>query len=196
MLKKIILPGLVMIATLISLFILVVSLQPAGFTIERSITISAMPEVIFPYVDDLHAFNEWSPWAKLDPAVKDMFEGPSTGPGATFKWSGNDKVGEGSMTIIHSHPNDLIGMKLDFVRPFAASNIVEFSFKPMEKQTVVTWSMSGQKNFGAKAAGLFMNMDKIVGGDFEKGLMQLKGIAEAKLQPPTTQPEPATNEHQ
>jgi uncharacterized protein YndB with AHSA1/START domain len=157
----------------------VVAMQPADFTITRSATVNAPPAEVFSQVNDFHKWQAWSPWAKLDPDAKNTFEGPSAGEGAIFKWSGNSQVGEGAMTLVESKPNDYIKIKLDFVRPFAASDVANFTFKPEAGQTQVTWTMSGQKNFVCKAIGLCMNMDKMVGGEFEKGLAQMKTIAEA-----------------
>ena len=119
-----------------------------------------------------------SPWAKLDPSMKKTHEGAPAGTGAIYSWSGNDQVGEGRMTLTESRPSELIRIKLEFMKPFAATNTTEFTFKPEGNQTMVTWSMFGMNNFIAKAFGLFMNMDKMVGGDFEKGLASMKSVVE------------------
>ena len=111
--------------------------------------------------------------------MKKTYDGASAGTGAIYSWSGNDQVGEGRMTLTESRPSDLIRIKLEFIKPFAATNTTEFSFKPEGNQTVVTWSVFGENNFMAKAFGLLMNMDKMVAGDFEKGLAQLKSVMEA-----------------
>jgi hypothetical protein len=167
------------LVTIVVVFVLVVALQPAEFRVVRSATISAPPADVFAQVNDFHNWEAWSPWAKLDPACKNSFEGPSAGTGAVFAWSGNDQVGEGRMTVLESRPAELVRIKLDFVRPFESTCDVEFQFKPEGDQTAVTWIMSGENNFVGKAFCLFMNMDKTVGGDFEKGLAQMKAIAEA-----------------
>jgi hypothetical protein len=145
----------------------------------RSASVSAPAPTVFAQVNDFHKWEAWSPWAKLDPAAKATFEGPSAGIGAIFRWAGNKEVGEGSMTITESRPSDLIRIKLEFLKPFAATNRAEFTFKPQGDQTVVTWSMEGKNNFMAKAFCLFMNMDKMVGSQFEKGLANMKALAEA-----------------
>lgn len=111
-------------------------------------------------------------------AAKATFEGPSAGIGAIFRWAGNQEVGEGSMTITDSRPSDLIRIKLEFLRPFEATNTAQVTFKPAGNQTTVTWSMEGENNFIGKAVCLFMNMDKMVGGQFEKGLAQMKSVVE------------------
>lgn len=175
MIKKIFLA----ILAIVAIFLVVVAIQPADFRITRSTTVAASPETVFKQVNDFHNWDAWSPWAKLDPNMKKNFEGAPAGVGASYTWSGNDKVGEGRMTITDSKPNELVSMKLEFIKPFAATNTTEFTLKPDGNQTVVTWSMSGSKNFMSKAFDLIMNMDKMVGGDFEKGLAQMKAVAEA-----------------
>jgi uncharacterized protein YndB with AHSA1/START domain len=144
----------------------------------RAATISAPPPAVFAQVNDLHNWEAWSPWGKLDPTMKRTFEGSPAGAGAIYTWAGNSKVGEGRMTITDSSPSDLIRLKLEFLKPFAATCTSEFSFKPEGDQTAVTWSMAGRNNFIAKAIGLFVNCDTMVGGDFERGLAQMKSLLE------------------
>jgi hypothetical protein len=175
MLKKI----LIALAAIVVVFVAVVAMQPSDFRIVRTATMSAPAPAVFAQVNDFHNWEAWSPWAKLDPAAKNSFEGPSAGTGAIFRWAGNKEVGEGSMTITESRPSDLIRITLEFLKPFAATNSVEFTFKPDGDQTAVTWSMAGKNNFISKAICLFMNMDKMVGGKFEEGLAAMKSIAEA-----------------
>jgi uncharacterized protein YndB with AHSA1/START domain len=169
---------LIGLAIVIVILVIVIALQPSAFRVTRSGTVAAPPAMAFAQVNDFHNWEAWSPWAKLDPACKNTFEGAPAGTGAGFAWSGNDKVGEGRMTILESRPNELIRIKLDFIRPFACTNTAEFTFKPDAGSTHVTWSMSGEKNFMAKAFGLFCNMDKMVGADFEKGLAQMNTAAQ------------------
>ncbi len=178
--RKKILIALAVIVLILAGFAGFVAMQPAEFRVSRSATISAPTSVVFAQVNDFHNWEAWSPWAKLDPAAKNSFAGPPAGVGANFTWSGNDKVGEGSMTLTESHPHDLIRIRLDFVKPFAGTNIVEFTFKALGDQTVVAWSMSGRKNFISEAVCLFMDMDKTVGGDFEKGLANLNLVVVAR----------------
>jgi hypothetical protein len=156
----------------------VVALQPSDFRVVRSAAIPAPAAVVFSQVNDFHKWEAWSPWAKMDPAAKNGFAGAPSGTGAVFEWAGNSKVGEGRMTLTESRPPELIRIQLDFVRPFAGTNITEFTFRPEGNQTVVTWSMSGDNNFIARAFCLFVNMDKMVGGEFEKGLANLKSVTE------------------
>jgi hypothetical protein len=171
---------LLVLAVIVIGFLVVVALQPADFRVARSATMAAPAEAVFEQVNDFHKWEAWSPWAKLDPAAKNSFEGPSSGTGAIFKWSGNSDVGEGKMTVTESRPSELIRIKLEFLKPFAATNTAEFTFKPAGDQTVVTWSMSGTKDFIQKGFCMFMNMDKMVGSDFEKGLTSMKAIVESE----------------
>lgn len=166
------------VALLILVFIVAVSMRPAPFHIARSATIAAPASVIFPHVNDLHAWEAWSPFEKADPNMKRHYEGPRAGVGASQVWSGNSRAGEGRSTITESHPNDHVRLELAFVRPMKATNTADFTFKPEGNQTVVTWSMSGENGFMGKAFHMVMNMDKILGGEFAKGLASLKAIAE------------------
>ena len=167
------------VVVVIGVFAVVVAMRPSDFRVERSAVVSAPAPVVFAQVNDLHNWDAWSPFAKLDPAAKQTFEGPRAGTGAAFAWAGNKQVGEGRMTITESRPNKLVRFRLDFLKPFAVTNTAEFTFTPQGNQTAVTWSMSGRQNFMAKAFCMFMSMDKMVGGEFEKGLAQMKTVAEA-----------------
>jgi hypothetical protein len=175
MLKKI----LIVLGVILVVFVVIVTLQPAEFHVARTATITAPAAVVFAQVNELKKWDAWSPWVKIDPAMKQTYEGPASGKGAISRWAGNNQVGEGSMTITESRPNELIRFNLEFIKPMAGTSTSEFSFKPEGNQTTVTWSMSGRNNFIAKAMCLFMNMDKMVGGQFEKGLAQMKSITEA-----------------
>jgi len=152
-LKKI----LIALAVIIIAFLGVVAMQPSQF----------------------HNWEAWNPWAKLDPAMKQTYEGAPAGAGAIYTWAGNSEVGEGRMTLTESRPSDLIRIELEFLKPFPGTSTAEFTFKPEDNQTAVVWSMAGKNNFMAKAVCLFMSMDKMIGGQFEKGLAQMKAVAEA-----------------
>ncbi len=171
---------LLAVVAVLAVLSVIVAMQPSEFRIARSATITAPPEVVFAQVNDLPKWEAWSPWAKIDPQMKQSYTGPSAGVGASYSWSGNNEVGEGSNTIVESRQSELVGMRLDFVRPFKGSNAVEFTFKPEGNGTVVTWSMSGERNFVFKARGLIMDCDKMCGDQFEKGLSQLKMVVEAE----------------
>ena len=177
MLKKI----LIALAALAVLFVGYVAMQPSEFRVVRSATVAAPTPDVFAQVNNFHNWQAWSPWAKLDPAAKATFGGPPAGPGAVFTWAGNEKIGEGRMTLTESHPTDVVKIKVEFVKPFEGTNTTEFTFKPQGDQTAVTWSMAGHNNFVAKALCLFMNMDRMIGRDMENGLAQLKSVAEAAV---------------
>ncbi|HEX5034943.1 MAG TPA: SRPBCC family protein [bacterium] len=178
MLKKILL-GL---AVALALFIIIVATRPAAFQVTRSISVATPPETVFAQVNDFHHWGAWNPWGKLDPAMKQSYEGPAAGAGAVYSWVGNNQVGEGKMTILQSQPNERIRIQLDFHKPLAGTSLAEFTFKPEGEKTTVSWSMSGKNNFIAIAMGLFMNVDKMIGDQFEKGLADLKSIAERRTQ--------------
>lgn len=172
---KIILISLVVI---VIVFVLMVALQPSQYRVARSATISAPPAAVFAQVNDFHKWEAWNPWGKIDPAMKQTYEGVPSGVGAIYAWAGNNEVGQGRMTITESRPSDLIRIKMEFFKPFAGISAAEFTFKPEGSQTAVTWGMTGEKSFMAKAIHLFMNMDKMIGGQFEKGLADIKSIVE------------------
>jgi hypothetical protein len=172
---------LVVLAIVIVAFVVVVALQPDDFKVSRSATIGATPAVVFAQVNDFRKWESWSPWAKLDPAMKQSFEGSSSGEGATYSWSGDSKVGEGKMTLIKSQPPELIHIRLDFEKPMKGTNLTEFIFQPEGQGTLVTWTMSGRQNFVQKAFCLVMNGKKMVGKEFEKGLAQMKAVSEASM---------------
>lgn len=169
---------LIALAVIVVGFLAVVALQSPTFQITRSATITAPAPVVFAQVNDFHKWDGWSPWAKLDPTMKQFYEGSGSGHGAIYKWNGNSQVGEGRMEITESQPNKLVAIKLDFMKPFKATNQTLFTFDPKGDQTVVTWTMNGEKNLMAKAFHLFVNMDKMLGGQFDQGLRQMKAVAE------------------
>jgi hypothetical protein len=154
--------------------------QPDDFRVTRSATIPAAPAVVFAQVNDLHLWEAWSPWAKLDPNAKNAFEGPAAGVGSAMSWIGNSKVGQGRMAITASRPTDFIQFQLDFLKPMKATHTAEFTFKPDGAQTVVTWSMFGKNKLPGKIFGLFVDCDKMIGAQFEAGLASLKDVAVGK----------------
>jgi uncharacterized protein YndB with AHSA1/START domain len=166
------------LAAVVAVFIVLVVMQPSDFRVARSTTIAAPPSAVFAQVNDFHKWEAWNPWAKIDPAMRQTYEGPASGPGAVYKWSGNSEVGQGKMTLVESRPNERIRIRLEFLKPMAAVNTAEFMFEPKGDRTSITWSMTGRNNFPAKAIGLIMNMDKMIGGNFEKGLNDIKSIVE------------------
>jgi hypothetical protein len=169
---------LLAIPVIIVVFLVIVAMQPSRFGVTRSLTIMAAPDAVFPHVNELKKWAAWNPWEKIDPNMKLTYEGPPSGVGAAYAWVGNNKVGEGKMTVIESRPNESVKFKLEFLKPMAGVSTAEFTFKPQGSQTAVTWAMSGENNFMAKAIHLFMNMEKMIGSQFEKGLADLKSVAE------------------
>ncbi len=168
------------LVAIVAVFLLYVAIQSPNFRVARTGRIAAAPEAVFPHVNDFHKWDAWSPWAKLDPKAKNTFSGPDSGKGAHFAWDGNHDVGAGSMTITESKPSELILIQLDFIKPMQGTNVTEFTFKPEGKETVVTWTMTGESNFIGRLFCTFMNMDKMVGGKFDEGLASLKKIVESE----------------
>jgi hypothetical protein len=147
--------------------------------VERSTTIQAPAEVVFAQVNDFHNWDAWSPWNELDPDMVKTFSGADMGEGAEYHWVGNDQAGEGHMTITASHPHEHVSIDLEFLKPFTASSVTAFDLAPAGEGTQVTWVMSGENSFMAKAVGLIMDMDASIGGDFEKGLGSMREVSEA-----------------
>jgi len=176
MLKKI----LIALAAAVAIFIGVVTFQPAEFSITRSAVIEAPPAKVFPYVNDFSKWGAWSPWEKIDPAMKRTFEGPKAGVGAMYSWEGDKNVGSGKMTITDSKAFETVKIKLEFFKPMEGVNPTEFTFQPEGKGTKIVWTMSGTNKFISKAFCMFMDMDKMVGGDFDKGLAAMKAVVETK----------------
>ena len=155
--------------------------RPDTVKYSRSTTIDAPPEKIAPLVADFHSWSRWSPYEKLDPAMKRSFSGAPNGKGAVYAWDGNSKAGAGRMEITDASMQR-VGLNLDFIRPITCNNVVEFTLQPQGKSTKVTWSMSGPNLFIGKVMSLFMDMDRMVGRDFETGLHNLKTVAETANQ--------------
>jgi len=161
-----------------------ISIQPAQYKVTRSTTIAAPPSTVYNLIADFHHWNDWSPWAKLDPNMKQSFVGPDSGLGAAYAWQGNSQAGEGRMTISEVVPNERVVIFLEFLKPFASNSYVTFTLRPEGPNTSVLWSMDGESTFASKAIQLFSSMDKMVGPDFEKGLAQMKALAEQSVKPP------------
>jgi Polyketide cyclase / dehydrase and lipid transport len=152
--------------------------KPDSFRVERSIDIKASPAKIFPYVNDLRKGPEWSPWEKTDPQMKRTYNGPVAGKGAGYAWDGNKEAGKGKMTITESVENQKVIVALHFDEPMVGDNVVEYILTPKGDQTNVKWAMGGPMPFISKVICIFMDMDKMIGGQFEKGLQSLKTVAE------------------
>jgi carbon monoxide dehydrogenase subunit G len=152
--------------------------RPDSFSVRRAASIQAPPEKIFPLINDFSRWSAWSPYEKKDPAMKRSFSGPAAGKGAVYAWEGNGDVGQGRMEIADAVAPSRVTLKLDFVKPFEAHNRVDFTLEPKGGATEVTWAMDGPMPFISKVVTLFVDMDRMVGGDFEAGLANLKAIAE------------------
>jgi hypothetical protein len=177
MLKKV----LITLVALVAVFLIVVATRPDTYHVERSTKVQASADLVFAEVSDFRAFQGWSPWAKRDPAMQLTVSTPSTGVGATYAWQGNKQVGKGKMTFTAVQAPTHVKERLDFLEPFASVADTTFDLKPEGGEAVaVTWSMDGKSNFMGKAMSMFMNMDKMIGKDFEEGLSNLKRVAEAK----------------
>ena len=166
------------IAILIAGVLAFAATRPDTFRVQRSASIKAPPEKVFPLINDFKSWGAWSPWEKKDPAMKRSFGAATSGKGATYAWEGSKDVGQGSMEIVESTAPGRVSLKLDFVKPFEAHNIVTFTLEPRNGATNVTWSMEGPVPYCAKLIHLFINMDSMVGKDFEAGLAAMKATAE------------------
>lgn len=173
---------LIAFAAVLVVLVAYIATRPDTYRVERSTKIAAPPDVVFGLVNDFHRWDSWSPWGKLDPAMKKTFGGAPSGVGATYAWAGDKKVGEGNMRITESRPPEKIGIRLEFTKPWAAVNPVEFTFKPDGAGTRVSWAMSGTNNFMLKAMSVLGDMDAMIGKDFDKGLLALKAESEKVAQ--------------
>jgi uncharacterized protein YndB with AHSA1/START domain len=154
--------------------------RPDSFRVERSVIVNAPPDRVFAQIEDFRKWAVWSPWEKLDPALRRTHSGAAAGKGAIYEWAGNDKVGSGRMEIIEAVPGVKLGIRLDFLQPFEAHNTAEFSLQSRGDATRVTWAMFGPNPYMAKLVQVFMSMDAMVGRDFETGLANLKAVAESQ----------------
>lgn len=181
------------------LIVAVVATRPSAYHVERSLEVAAPADLVFGVLDDLHQFVSvfvlfGSPWEKLDPGMQKTFEGPAAGVGQSIAWSGNREVGKGKMTIEESVPGQKVGVKLEFVEPMESTATCALTLAGTPTGSFVTWSMDGNHNFIGKAFGLFMDMDNMLGTDIEKGLAQLKAVAEGKQAATATAPAAAQAE--
>jgi uncharacterized protein YndB with AHSA1/START domain len=177
MIKTIALIVVGLLAVLIAVVLILALTKPDTFRVERTTSIKAPPEKIFPLLNDFQSWSAWSPYEKKDPAMKRTFSGPPSGKGAIYEWDGDKSVGQGRMEIMRSTPPSNVTLDLDFVKPFEAHNTVVFTLAPQGDSTTVTWAMQGPANFISKVMQVFINMDKMVGTDFEAGLANLKALA-------------------
>lgn len=176
------LPTLIIVGTIVVLLAALLgyaATKPDTFRVQRSASIQAPPAKVFGLINDFHSWTSWSPWEKLDPALKRTHSGAGSGVGAVYEWEGNKKVGQGRMEIMESSPSSKIVIKLDFIKPWQAHNTAEFMLDGQGNATNITWAMHGAQPFMLKVmTTVFFNMDKMIGKDFETGLANLKSIAE------------------
>jgi hypothetical protein len=192
MLKKLAVSLFLLITIAVVAVLSIAATRPATFHVERSLSMTAPPEAVFAVLNDMHRFHEWSPWQKLDPAMKIKYEGPSSGPGASYSWVGNKDVGEGRMTILDATPSSSLTQKLEFIKPFEETCAVKFTIAPEGPGSRVTWGIDGNNNYMSKVMCLFVSMDAMMGKDFESGLSNLKQVAEAEPAPPAAPEAPAS----
>ncbi len=174
MLKKIALTVVVLICAVLAY----AATKPDTLTVQRTATIKAPPEKIYPLLTDFHSWSAWSPYEKMDPSMKRSYSGPATGKGATYAWQGNSKVGVGRMEIAEATAPSKVDIDLHFLKPLKSDNKAEFTLVPKGDLTTVTWTMRGPNFYLGKVMGVFVNMDQMIGRDFETGLANLKAIAE------------------
>ena len=168
---------LIVIVVLIAALLAYAATRPGSFRVQRTKSIKASPEKIFPLIADFHNWLSWSPWEHRDPALKRTFSGADSGKGAVYAWEGNRNVGSGRMEIKEASPSK-VTIQLDFIKPFEGHNVAEFTLQPAGDGTTVTWDMHGSSAYIAKVMGIFVSMDKMIGKDFEAGLENLKTVAE------------------
>ena len=169
---------LIVLVAAVALVLIAAALRPSAFRIARSATVKAPPEKVYALINDLPAFNSWNPFLRMEPDAKITYSGPQQGRGAAYTWEGK-KMGAGRMEIVETTPPSKVAMRLEFLRPFAATNAAEFTIDGRGGDTIVTWAMSGRNTFVPKLMGLFFSMDKMIGKSFEDGLAGLKAKAEA-----------------
>jgi uncharacterized protein YndB with AHSA1/START domain len=168
----------IIVAVLIAAVLVSAAFQPDSFRVQRTTSINAPPEKVYPLLSDFHRWSSWSPYEKLDPQMKRTYGGAASGAGAVYEWEGNSKVGKGRMEITDAPAPSRVSIKLDFLKPMQAHNVATFTLEPRDGATTVTWSMDGRTPYLAKVLHLFFNMDRMVGRDFETGLANLKTAAE------------------
>ncbi len=179
------------IAVVLAGFLAFVATRPAHYHVERKVAINAPAEIVYAELEDLRRWAAWSPWDKIDPNLKKTFEGPERGVGQSYTWQGNDEVGKGKMTITSAEPLKRVGYKLEFFEPMESQAQADMKLTQAGDKHEVTWGMDGENNFVGKLFCVFVDMDKMIGKDFEKGLAQLKGVTEAEAEKQRGKEQPA-----
>jgi uncharacterized protein YndB with AHSA1/START domain len=178
MLETLVIAVVSVLAIAIAAIVLLAAIRPPTFRVARSTSVNAPPEKLYALVEDFGRWVDWSPYEKLDPTMKKSFSGPAKGVGAAYAWDGNNKAGAGRMELTEATPPTRLRFKLEFTRPFKTSNTAEFTFEPRGAVTEASWAMHGPNLFMGRVMSLFIDMDRMIGKDFEKGLANLKGLAE------------------
>ncbi len=182
--RNILIAAVALITVVVAVFAVIVSMQPDEYEVKRTATIDAPAAVVFEQVEDFQRWDHWSPWAKRVPEDKEQFDGADRGEGAIYQWASPDRnVGAGRMTIIEANPAEYIEIKLEFFEPSEATTTTTFDFNAVDDATTeVTWRMSGENNFLSKAMGLFMNIEEMIGEDYERGLEQLDEVSRKQIE--------------
>jgi Polyketide cyclase / dehydrase and lipid transport len=168
----------IVLAIVIAIVLILAATKPNTFSVRRATSVRASPEKIFPLINDFHQWGTWSPYETRDPAMKRSYSGPASGKGAVYGWDGNKNIGSGRMEILDTSAPAKIVIKLDFFKPFEGHNTAEFTMLPQGDATNVTWVMHGPASFMSKLMQVFMNLDRMIGNDFEVGLANLKRLTE------------------
>ena len=168
---------LVALVLFVAVALAIAATRPKVFRIERRASMRASPDQIVTELVDFHRWQAWSPWEKLDPKIQRTFSGTPIGVGSAYAWQGTGKVGAGRMEIRSVDPLK-VTIQLDFLKPFKAHNVAEFTLAPQGDSTELAWVMHGPQPLIGRVMGLFFNMDKLIGKDFEAGLANLKAQVE------------------
>lgn len=180
MLKKIVVAIAGIAAVLVTGICGIAATRPDTFQVQRTASIQAPPEEVFALIEDFQRWGSWSPYENRDPQMKRTYSGPARGEGAVYEWAGNRNIGKGRMVIEDASRPSHVTISLDFIEPFEAHNTAEFTLEPAGGATRVTWAMHGPNQFIGKVMSVFIDMDDMIGRDFEAGLSRLKSIAEAQ----------------
>ena len=175
---KILKKGALVVGVVVAAVLIYAATRPDTLHVERTTAINAPAGRIYPLISDFHSWTSWSPYEKRDPALKRTYSGSESGKGAVYQWEGNNEVGSGRMEITDASAPSKVVIKLDFIKPFEGHNVAQFTMQPGGGATNVTWSMDGPTPYLGKVIGVFMNMDRMIGADFETGLANLKILAE------------------
>src|SRR5215813_3064224 len=168
----------IVLAVAIAVVLIVAATKPDSFSIRRAAVINAPADKVFPLIADFHEWRKWSPWEDRDPELKRTYSGAERGKGAIYAWQGNKNVGSGRMEILEANSPALVKIQLDFLKPFEAHNIAEFTMLPQGNATHLSWVMHGPAPFMSKVMQVFMSFDKMIGKDFESGLAKIKSVSE------------------